>query len=97
MLKDIDKSDILYINVIRKKNISDIRKKRNRTFDSSLLLSLQLNPLYQQTEPSFICIYKYIHNICIVYINEPRATSTTRTVFRLNTNQSHAYEDLPLI
>ena len=23
----------------------------------------------------------------------PRATSTTRTVFRLNTNQDHAYED----
>jgi len=26
-------------------------------------------------------------------INLSRAISTTRTIFRLNTNQSHAYED----
>jgi len=31
----------------------------------------------------------------IVNINQSRAISTTRTVFRLNTNRSHAYEDLP--
>ena len=30
---------------------------------------------------------------CIVYINYSRASSPTRTVFRLNTNQSYAYED----
>ena len=29
----------------------------------------------------------------IVNINDSRATSATRTVFRLNTNQGHAYED----
>jgi hypothetical protein len=29
-----------------------------------------------------------------VNIDQSRAISTTRTVFRLNTNQSHAYEDL---
>lgn len=32
--------------------IYNFRKKRNRTFDSKKLLSLQLNPSYQQTEPS---------------------------------------------
>ena len=26
-------------------------------------------------------------------VDKSRATSTTRTVFRLNTNQSHAYEE----
>jgi len=31
----------------------------------------------------------------IVNFNQSRAISTTRTVFRLNTNQSHAYEDTP--
>ena len=31
---------------------------------------------------------------CIVNINYSRASSPTRTVFRLNTNQSHAYEDV---
>ena len=48
-----------------------------------LPLSLQLNPSYQQTEPSFLLVKFY----------KPRATSTTRTVFRLNTNQSRAYEE----
>jgi hypothetical protein len=32
------------------------RKKRNRTFDSLLLLSLQLNPSNQQTEPSLVLL-----------------------------------------
>jgi len=33
----------------------------------------------------------------IVNINKSRAISTTRTVFRLNTNQNHAYEDYLLM
>jgi len=46
--------------------------------------------------------YIYTPHICpcfykrgggIVNINKSRAISTTRTVFRLNTNQNHAYED----
>jgi len=35
-------------------------------------------------------VFVYIY---FVNINQSRAISTTRTVFRLNTNQSHAYED----
>jgi hypothetical protein len=34
-----------------------------------------------------------MHIIFFVYNNQSRASSPTRTVFRLNTNQSHAYED----
>ena len=76
----------LHLNILH-------RKERNWTFDSKRLLSLQLNPSYQQTEPSF-CILIHIYSL-LLKCNQPRAISTTRTVFRLNTNQSHAYEDLP--
>ena len=31
--------------------------------------------------------------MCVVNIYQTRAISTTRTIFRLNTNQSHTYED----
>ena len=88
MLKDIDKSDILYINVIRKKNISDIRKKRNRTFDSSLLLSLQLNPSNQQTEPSLVLLI--LINPVQLPLHEPYFDLTpikvthTKTYYRYN-------------
>jgi hypothetical protein len=44
------------------------------------------------TNGTFLCIYNYIQ--CIFNFNQSRAISTTRTIFRLNTNQSHAYEDL---
>ena len=68
-------------------------------------MSLQLNPSYQQMGPSLYILYiiivllrtKMIYNTYINFIlfifNQSRAISTTRTVFRLNTNQSHAYEN----
>ncbi len=101
---------ILILKKTRKKKY--YRKKRNWTFDSNMLLSLQLNPSYQQTGPSFIRIIycfiligikqyttrTYITIYFILFIfNQSRAISTTRTVFRLNTNQSHAYENTPII
>jgi hypothetical protein len=38
--------------------------------------------------------YRTIGVLLVIYYS--RATSTTRTVFRLNTSQSHAYEDYHL-
>ena len=56
------------------------------------------NSIHFTDNESFLIVYKhkvYKHIYFIVQINQSRATSTTRTIFRLNTNQSHAYEDLP--
>ena len=39
--------------------------------------------------------YKICGGVSFIF-NYSRATSVTRTVFRLNTNQSHSYEDISL-
>ena len=49
----------------------------------ALTIEFTAQPINQQMEPSFFAFD----------INKSRAISTTRTIFRLNTNQSHAYED----
>jgi hypothetical protein len=58
-----------YINPRLNKLSLRSRKERNWTFDSKRLLSLQLNPSYQQTEPSF-CIYNiYIYSLLFTLIS----------------------------
>ena len=56
------------------------------TFNKASISLGEIKPDYY-IEPIFL------HFRCIVKFNQSRAISTTRTVFRLNTNQSHAYED----
>ena len=48
------KSTLITFSVIKR---DLFRKKRNRTFDNIALLSLQLNPSYQQMGPSLYILY----------------------------------------
>ena len=58
----------------------------------AIAIEFTAQPFLPIKEASFI-YNKILYNLVIVKINNPRATSTTRTVFRLNTNQKHIYEE----
>ena len=55
----------------------------------AIAIEFTAQPFLPIKEASFRACAHFI----IVKNNLPRATSTTRTVFRLNTNQKHIYED----
>ena len=58
----------------------------------AIAIEFTAQPFLPIKEVSFIIYINALYNY-IVYFHDSRATSATRTVFRLNTNQSHAYED----